>query len=210
MFSHPPETILEPCLSCGRTDQPERFHTHPIKEENKSKSINKKSPQRHPKSPLKENKISNNNNNNNNETDRTINTVDESEDMKDKNLSTITRRGRRSQSPKKSLSPEKSLSPSILVSQSLSPVVKRKAKHGKVSEKENDSANQTGVAKSPRKTIKYQQSKTDSEVKRKQNNDFTVDIFTSKSSMEKEAENYAKSEVEKQHQATQDEVTIQH
>ena len=25
------DSIPEPCMSCGRTDQPERFHTHPPK-----------------------------------------------------------------------------------------------------------------------------------------------------------------------------------
>ena len=42
--------MAEPCFSCGRSDQPERFHTHPAK-------------QLLAKSPLKESKHNNNNNN---------------------------------------------------------------------------------------------------------------------------------------------------
>ena len=101
------------------------------------------------------------------------------------------RRGRRSQSPKKSLSPEKSYSPTEN-SQS-SPVVKRRNKNSvKSSEKENQAR---GGASSPSavieayaspKKLRIPKQKIVGEGRAKQNNDFTVDIFTSRTNEERE------------------------
>ena len=176
LFSHPPETILEPCLSCGRTDQPERFHTHPLKEEKEPKAANRQ------KSPLKENKL---NNNNPKESDRTIGIVQENETLKEKDLPNQNRRLRRSQSPKKSVSPEKSASPVTLPSETHSPQLKRKPRPVKSSEKENELAIET--SKSPKKS-RQPKPKLDPEARPKHSNDFTVDIFTSKTTEEKENE----------------------
>ena len=104
------------------------------------------------------------------------------------------RRGRRSQSPKKSLSPEKSYSPTEN-SQS-SPVVKRRNKNSvKNSEKEN--LGRGGGASSPSsvieayaspKKLRIPKQKPVGEGRGKQNNDFTVDIFTSRTNEEREKE----------------------
>ena len=102
------------------------------------------------------------------------------------------RRGRRSQSPKKSLSPEKSYSPSTENSQS-SPVVKRRNKNSvKSSEKENQ-VQQAPVAvieayASPKKLRIPKQKLVQEGRAAKQNNDFTVDIFTSRTNEEREKE----------------------
>ena len=103
------------------------------------------------------------------------------------------RRGRRSQSPKKSLSPEKSYSPTEN-SQS-SPVVKRRNKNSiKSSEKENQARGGAGSPSSvieayasPKK-LRIPKQKLVLEGRAKQNNDFTVDIFTSRTNEEREKE----------------------
>lgn len=187
LFSHPPETILEPCLSCGRTDQPERFHTHPLKEEKEPKTTHRQ------KSPLKENKL---NNNNPKETDRTIGIVEENETLKEKDLPNQNRRPRRSQSPKKSVSPEKCVSPVTLPSETHSPQVKRKPKPVKLSEKENEIATIVEASKSPKKA-RHPKTKVDQETRPKHSNDFTVDIFTSKTSEEKENEKSQRTDLNK-------------
>ena len=93
LLSKTPETVVEPCLSCGRQDQPERFHTHPSRE--KERDVRNSSH----KSPLKENRQ------NTKEREKKKTDRDDPGHLKDK------QRQRRSQSPKKSLSPEKSISP---------------------------------------------------------------------------------------------------
>ena len=96
------------------------------------------------------------------------------------------RRSRRSQSPKKSLSPEKSVSP-IETSETQSPQVKRKPKNVKNNEKENEVSPVIEAFKSPKK-LKIPKQKGVGEVRNKQSNDFTVDIFTSKTNEEREKE----------------------
>ena len=96
------------------------------------------------------------------------------------------RRSRRSQSPKKSLSPDKSVSP-IETSETQSPQVKRKPKNVKNNEKENEVSPIIEAFKSPKK-LRIPKQKGVGEVKSKQSNDFTVDIFTSKTNEEREKE----------------------
>ena len=97
------------------------------------------------------------------------------------------RRQRRSQSPKKSLSPEKAISP-VLTSETHSPQVKRRQKTSKNNEKENEGS---GTGDNPRRSQKSRVSKQkpEGESRNKPNKtEFTVDIFTSKTSQEREVE----------------------
>ena len=172
---------MEPCLSCGRMDQPERFHTHPSHPSKEKEKDVKSSNQ---KSPLKENRQ------NTKELEKSK-TEQSHEHLKDKQLPNM-RRQRRSQSPKKSLSPEKSVSP-IETSETQSPQVKRRQKTSKNNEKENEGSQNTENSKRTQKS-RGSRPKQEGVVRPKQNcTEFTVDIFTAKTSEEREREKSDKS-----------------
>ena len=166
-------------MSCGRTDQPERFHTHPSHPSHPSHPLKEKEKDvrssRH-KSPLKESKQ------NLKESDKT----DAGQDLL-KEKQPNNRRQRRSQSPRKSLSPEKAVSP-VETSESHSPQLKRRQKTSKNNEKENEgSAAPDNSRRSQKARVSKQ--KPEGESRNKPNKtEFTVDIFTSKTSQEREVE----------------------
>ena len=193
------ESVPEPCLSCGRVDQPERLHTHPHMTREDTGETKREDRHRH-KSPLKvreENIHTGYNFYNSQEQKADAKNVikekpgNSTDSSQREVIKERPRRGRRSQSPKKSLSPEKSYSPTEN-SQS-SPVVKRRNKNSvKSSEKENQSR---GGASSPSsvieayaspKKLRIPKQKIVGEGRAKQNNDFTVDIFTSRTNEERE------------------------
>jgi len=154
------EPVLEACLSCGRVDQPERLHTHITQDKNEK--IREKSPLKEQKNHIKNSKESSRRN--------------VTEEIRGKE----SRRQRKSQSPKKSV--EKNLALSEVNGESPSPKVKRKPRK---SEKENESSTHViDSYKNMKKSIKQK-----SENRPKPRNDFTVDIFTSKTTEEKEIEN---------------------
>ena len=190
------ESVLEPCLSCGRVDQPERLHTHPSPAPSHAPAPG----QRH-KSPLKVDSIINSTQfpklvlylyfaqEQKTDAKNVKEKSDSGQSQKDTEKER-PRRGRRSQSPRKSLSPEKSYSPTEN-SQS-SPQVKRRNKNStKSSEKENTNRGEasspssaTEAYKSPKKLRIPKQKIV--EGRPKQNIDFTVDIFTSRTNEERE------------------------
>ena len=172
---------MEPCLSCGRTDQPERFHTHPFQNPSQNQSPPSKEKDkdargsRH-KSPLKESKQ------NLKESDKTEPGQDNLKEKQPNN-----RRPRRSQSPKKSLSPEKAVSP-VETSETQSPQLKRRQKTSKNHEKENEGSG-TGEKSRRSQKVRVSKQKQEGESRSKPNKtEFTVDIFTNKTSQEREGE----------------------
>ena len=173
LLSKPPDQPVEPCLSCGRTDQPERFHTHPSREKERNSQ----------KSPLKENKQ--------NTKEEKPKTEPSPEHLKEKQTPN-NRRQRHSQSPKKSQSPEKSLSP-IETSETQSPQVKRRQKNSNNNEKENVGSRVADNSKRSQKT-RVSKPKTEGETRKENKREFTVDIFTAKTSEEKEREKSENSE----------------
>ena len=104
-----------------------------------------------------------------------------------------TRRAqRRSQSPRKTLSPEKAVSPTE-TSDSQSPVLKRRPRRARTQEKENtqEPVLDTPHTSSPQKLRPPRQKGGGGgggEVRAKPSSDFTVDIFTAKTTEERDKE----------------------
>ena len=165
---------MEPCLSCGRTDQPERFHTHPAQPSQPSKEKEKDARSSRHKSPLKESK-------------QNLKESDKAEPGQNhlKEKPPNNRRPRRSQSPRKSLSPEKAVSP-VETSETHSPQLKRRQKTSKNNEKENEDNSRRSQKV---REVRVSKQKQEGESRNKPNKtEFTVDIFTSKTNQEREGE----------------------
>ena len=76
----------------------------------------------------------------------------------------------------------------IETSETQSPQIKRRQKHSRNNEKENDSSSVIEAFRSPKKTQQAKQQKHNTDTRAKLKNDFTVDIFTTKTSEEREKE----------------------
>ena len=75
----------------------------------------------------------------------------------------------------------------IETSETQSPQIKRRQKHSRNNEKENDSSSVIEAFRSPKKSQQAKQ-KHNTDTRAKLKNDFTVDIFTTKTSEEREKE----------------------